>query len=53
MKFQVHGTRTKVVSVEVDADSADEALDIASELDHRDVDVWDSETYWNFAIEAD
>lgn len=48
MKYQVHGIRTMVVSIDVDAANEEEALEVAMDSDQRDADVWDSDTEWNF-----
>lgn len=48
MKFQVQGERIQAVTVEVDAESEEEAIGMAQDADYRDVDVWDSDTNWFF-----
>lgn len=48
MIFQVHGVRTSIVSCEVEADSEEEAVEIA-ENSSVYVDVWDTEHVWNYA----
>lgn len=44
MMFTVLGTRTQQISVEVEADSAVEAVRMAKHQSY--VDVWDQDTEW-------
>lgn len=46
MRYQVYGTRVVHVSVYVEAEDAEEALELASQTDYRDVEQWDVETNW-------
>lgn len=52
MRFLVHGTRTEVVSLEIEADDIDEAMGIAlsEQFSGRDVEVWDSSYVWDVAM---
>lgn len=52
MKYLVYGTRTEAVSLEIDAEDIDEAMDIAlsERFSGRDVDVWDSSYNWDWAM---
>lgn len=52
MKYTVHGTRTEVISITVDAEDADEAMGLAEDeqFSGRDVDVWDSNYRWDVAV---
>lgn len=50
MKYVVHGIRETIVSIEVDADSETEAMMKADEALDRSVDVWDSNTLWQYAV---
>lgn len=51
MRYVVHGMREQIVSVEVEADSKAEALELAGNGDTRDIDVWDTDYYWHIAFE--
>lgn len=50
MKYLVHGTRTSVVSVEVEADSPEEAMELAAQEDSYGVDVWDTDFEWRMVF---
>lgn len=49
MLYTVHGTRTEIISVEVEADSESEAFELAG---GKYVDVWDSDTTWHIAFKT-
>jgi hypothetical protein len=44
MIYLVHGVRTQDITVEVEAETEEEAIFSASEARPRDIEVWDSET---------
>lgn len=46
MRYIVHGQRTEIISIEVDADSEEEAFQLAEDSSRHDVDVWDDDTQW-------
>ena len=55
MKFVVPGTRVEAVSLEIEADDIDEAMAKATsgQFSGRDVDVWDSDYQWQYAMATD
>ena len=53
MRYLVMGVRTEHVSVYVDADSEDEAIEEAMECYPSDIDVWDVDTNWYSVQESD
>jgi len=50
MRYQVMGVRTQQITVEVDAESVQEAMDIAYQTNSLYVDVWDSDDNFLDAI---
>lgn len=53
MRFQVHGTRTVVVSTYVDAEDENEAIEKAEFAFGYDIDEWDDYTLWHHAMAVD
>lgn len=55
MKFTVSGTRVEAVTLEIEADDIDEAMEKATtgQFSGRDVDVWDSDYQWQVAMASD
>lgn len=49
MKYLVTGVAVRHVSVEVEAGSVNEAIDIANDTDERHFEVWDSTLLFNDA----
>lgn len=50
MIYQVVGVRTQQVTVSVEADSIDEAVERAEEAEDIEIDVWDSDIIWHSTI---
>lgn len=46
MRYQVFGTRVIHVSVEVDAEDAEEAFERAMEAGRGEIEEWDVDTNW-------
>jgi hypothetical protein len=51
VRFHVSGVRVQDISVDVEADSASEAILKAHQAKHRDIDVWDTDLSFTGAIE--
>lgn len=47
MKYLVTGSRMQQISVEVEATSVQEAIDLADAAPQSDVEQWDSTTLWS------
>lgn len=52
MRYQVIGMRVEQVTVNVQADSAEEAIELANECHRSEIDVWDTDYNWVDALEA-
>jgi hypothetical protein len=50
MRYQVHGTRTVILSTYVDAEDEHEALEKAYEALGYEIDEWDEYTDWHHAM---
>lgn len=51
-KFNITGSRVEAVSVVIEANDIDEAMEkaLTGQFSGREVDVWDSEYQWQYAM---
>jgi len=52
MKYTITGSRVEAVSVVIEADDIDEAMEkaLSGQFSGRDVEVWDSDYQWQYAM---
>jgi hypothetical protein len=52
VRYIVHGVEQRIVSLEIEADSEEEAFAEAEGYSSDQYDVWDTDIFWSHAMET-